>query len=99
MITELVILSSVSLVASIKVLTDLLLQPLLLGLHAGVTHRFVLAGISLEFTAVNSDMTQFHQASPHRQMHPLSAPSCERLSVPGAEPGERPVRRLLITRE
>lgn len=29
-------------------------------------------GVSLEFTAVNGDVTEFHQASSHGQVHTLS---------------------------
>src|SRR5690625_6304574 len=99
MITQLVILSSISLVAGIQVVIDLLLQPLLFDLHAGVAHSFVLAGVRLEFTAINGDVTEFHQARPHGQVHTLSKQVRECFPVPCAEPVERPVRWLLITRE
>src|SRR5690625_887680 len=99
MITELNVLSSVRLVAGVQVVADLLLQALFFSLHAGVAHGFVLPGVSLEFTAVNSDVTEFHQASSHGQVHTLREQVRECFPVAGAEPVERPVRRLLITRE
>src|SRR5690625_1385686 len=50
-------------------------------------------------TAVNGDVTEFHQASSHGQVHTLREQVRECFPVPGAEPVERPVRWLLITRE
>src|SRR5690625_3212758 len=99
MITELSVLSSVNLIAGVKVITDFFRQSLLFGLHAGVTHRFVFTGVRLEFTAINSYVTEFHQACPHGQVHTLSEQVRERLPVPGAEPVECPVRWLLVTGE
>src|SRR5690625_2488267 len=96
MITELSVLSSVN---RVEVITDFLLQAFLFNLHAGVTHCLVLAGVSLEFTAVYCYVTEFHEASSHGQVHTLSKQLRECLPVPGAEPVECPVRWLLVTGE